>query len=414
MFIRFITSFLLFTGYIFFNSLGFSQVTIGSDKSPHTGAALELISNDDKGLLLPKVELTSATVWSPISGAQVDGMLVYNTNDTSENGLEGLGIYVWFDDKWNILEGGESEVIIETPGEVDYDNAIIYGPVCYDVAQSNFSENCGAQTSRIPAFPADAPLKRNRGYSVVFADNVDMSSVTDFEVGVNYDFRGIIKAVSGKVASNISRNQPFGVVFADDINSIALGTSPYGGTEISVTLWASYKINGVKMYTTLEITVQDCACCPKEGYLVPNGVYTSIDGNDYTTSPIAQYTQVAGSALCVFPLDGHFGQDWDTARAGCADGKFVPGQGPYEGWRLPNVGEIKNLLELDTYAEHGLTATDGTSYRYWSITEYGTSPGGTQAYYAFRSRNSKTASPMNLPKGSSVQIGTRCVKTVGE
>jgi len=85
----------------------FSQVTIGKDSPPHTGAALELVSNNKKGLLLPQVALISATSWKPVVSDQpVNGMMVFNTNDikTPESGLAGIGAYVWTDGKWNILD----------------------------------------------------------------------------------------------------------------------------------------------------------------------------------------------------------------------------------------------------------------------------------------------------------------------
>ncbi len=55
-----------------------AQVTIGSNTAPNSNAVLDLISNDNKGLLLPRVALTSTTSPSPLS-VHVAGMLVYNT-----------------------------------------------------------------------------------------------------------------------------------------------------------------------------------------------------------------------------------------------------------------------------------------------------------------------------------------------
>lgn len=55
-----------------------SQVSIGVDAvSPHEDAILDLQA-DDKGILLPRVKLTSTTDSSPLKN-HVEGMIVYNT-----------------------------------------------------------------------------------------------------------------------------------------------------------------------------------------------------------------------------------------------------------------------------------------------------------------------------------------------
>jgi hypothetical protein len=79
-----------------------AQVLIGANKSPHEGAVLELESNGNQGLLLPKVSLTDVTIWG-LSGSAVEGMLVFNENGIFTNGLGGKGIYVWLSDgKWHL------------------------------------------------------------------------------------------------------------------------------------------------------------------------------------------------------------------------------------------------------------------------------------------------------------------------
>ncbi|GHU59533.1 hypothetical protein FACS189411_16450 [Bacteroidia bacterium] len=78
-----------------------AQVTIGTDRSPHPGAVLELESNGNKGLLLPNVTLTKADNWD-LGGSEVDGMIVYNESVSTADGLNGKGIYVWKNHKWNM------------------------------------------------------------------------------------------------------------------------------------------------------------------------------------------------------------------------------------------------------------------------------------------------------------------------
>ncbi len=62
---------------VFFSHLN-AQVTIGSNAEPNANAVLDLISNSNKGLLLPRVALTATNLPNPLS-AHVAGMTVYNT-----------------------------------------------------------------------------------------------------------------------------------------------------------------------------------------------------------------------------------------------------------------------------------------------------------------------------------------------
>jgi hypothetical protein len=88
-----------------------AQVLIGANRSPHAGAVLELESNNNQGLLLPKVALTNVTVWG-LSGSSVEGMLVFNENETFANGMSGKGVYVWLNDsKWHL----KSEIFSAPP-----------------------------------------------------------------------------------------------------------------------------------------------------------------------------------------------------------------------------------------------------------------------------------------------------------
>ncbi len=80
-----------------------SQVVIGKDKTPHTGAVLEVNNNStNKGILLPKVSLTATETWG-LTGtdAAEKGMVVFNTNKTiSGTGANGEGMYYWNGAKW--------------------------------------------------------------------------------------------------------------------------------------------------------------------------------------------------------------------------------------------------------------------------------------------------------------------------
>ncbi|MDR2122423.1 MAG: PKD domain-containing protein [Flavobacteriaceae bacterium] len=97
----------LFTlGFIFSGIWGiYGQVLINSNNNAiHSGAVLELKSEAKRaGLLMPKVALTSATVWAPVNGNAVNGMTVHNSNNTTQNGLNGKGVYTWTDGRWYLV-----------------------------------------------------------------------------------------------------------------------------------------------------------------------------------------------------------------------------------------------------------------------------------------------------------------------
>ena len=85
-----------------------AQVMIGSASDPAPGAVLDLQSGGNKGLLMPRVILTSASVWAPLSGSAVNGMTVFNTSTATTNGLEGTGMYVWINGSWRLLYHAKS------------------------------------------------------------------------------------------------------------------------------------------------------------------------------------------------------------------------------------------------------------------------------------------------------------------
>ena len=70
------------------------QVGIGTPK-PKTSSYLD-VDAKDKGILIPRVALTSATDFNPITGEQVESLLVYNTTDN--NSAIPKGFYYWKDE----------------------------------------------------------------------------------------------------------------------------------------------------------------------------------------------------------------------------------------------------------------------------------------------------------------------------
>ena len=87
--------FLMVSGTAFVNA----QVRIGGNAAPNAAAILDLnatdaTNNGTKALALPRVSLSSNTVQVTSGVANLNGMLVYNTN-TSITGGSGTGVYYW-------------------------------------------------------------------------------------------------------------------------------------------------------------------------------------------------------------------------------------------------------------------------------------------------------------------------------
>ena len=109
-------SFFLLVSICFSTNLH-AQVTVGSFEVPAPGALLQLKenanvtdgnANSNKGLLLPRVRLTTLNDISDISGAtgqktEHTGLMVYNTNACLDASGGADGLYIWNGTKWELL-----------------------------------------------------------------------------------------------------------------------------------------------------------------------------------------------------------------------------------------------------------------------------------------------------------------------
>lgn len=84
----------------------YSQVGIGT-KNPNSSAQLEITTTESdkyggstKGLLIPRVRLTSTVIYAPITGTEANSLLVFATEAIGDITP---GYYFWLDHKWNRL-----------------------------------------------------------------------------------------------------------------------------------------------------------------------------------------------------------------------------------------------------------------------------------------------------------------------
>lgn len=107
-----------------------AQVTVGKNVAPDDQAVLDLQAGDGttkKGLLMPRVSLTSLSLEAPFSKPLTPGMSVYHTGPVAGVGGNDLaaGVYTWDGAKW--ISGGASE---------DAEEPWFYMPsILFDVSQ---------------------------------------------------------------------------------------------------------------------------------------------------------------------------------------------------------------------------------------------------------------------------------------
>jgi|GEM_PF-5230653 len=88
--------------------VGKAQVGIGTP-TPSDATMLD-VEAINKGILIPRVQLTTIANFSPIEGEKVESLLVYNTGDALPKGF-----YFWNNDIWNqLIDQASLEVSINT------------------------------------------------------------------------------------------------------------------------------------------------------------------------------------------------------------------------------------------------------------------------------------------------------------
>lgn len=182
-------SFLCILLFIFAHSV-YSQAGIGP-ASPNNDALLDLtVPTSDKGLLLPRVALTSTTAFSPLS-AHVQGMFVYNTATAGAGGTAvSPGLY-WNDGtQWRAVFLDAIRAQLTTSGSAydaaaadswvgitasEYANlqgifgAAVHGTTTAAMNQSSTSNNAGNNTYSQTNTVNNAPLINASDYVFAFA-----------------------------------------------------------------------------------------------------------------------------------------------------------------------------------------------------------------------------------------------------
>ncbi|SEB95327.1 hypothetical protein SAMN04489761_2079 [Tenacibaculum sp. MAR_2009_124] len=96
---------------------GFSQVGIGTT-TPSNSSLLDIVSVD-KGVLFPRVALTSLTDNTTILNGNVTSLFVFNT---AQSATLSEGFYYWLNNSWRRITNTEDLENLETLTELTYDN----------------------------------------------------------------------------------------------------------------------------------------------------------------------------------------------------------------------------------------------------------------------------------------------------
>ncbi|MGG5210027.1 hypothetical protein ACQWU4_13940 [Chryseobacterium sp. MIQD13] len=211
----------------FCTSKAFGQVGIGTT-APATSSALDITSSN-KGVLIPKVELTAKNLKSPLAGNIPDGTMVFNTL-RSGTGADVLipGIYVWMNNKWNFpaeLGTAESKAVkfASSPASTtNFNPATVASPVGIDIFNSAVFNDDAAMFEKID----DYQLKINQSGLYLVSLNlalkqapaVDQSRLSDY---IYFNLNGNL--ASAKVITLVPQYNPgdinIGGRFAFGLNS---------------------------------------------------------------------------------------------------------------------------------------------------------------------------------------------------
>ena len=359
-----------------------AQVRVGSSSNPHPGAVLDLRSDnssDQKGLLLPRVKLTGANVWSldeTNDDKPVAGMLVYNETATIDLPV---GVYVWDGTKWVPLNGGNNPGV--PPGE-NVTEAVsgeyaIQGATCYDRG----------------VFTNAASLKRT--YYFATLENTLLSNLSDFKVGF-YDNDGLLESVTYNGGAAQKNVVAFDVNFKKDIKI-------EGNETKTVKIYAQLK----DKYVELKITVQNGSCCPTgnfednsfKAYAGP--LKMTLNGNPMTQAVTSSYfTEIPNTSLCIWKADDSSARIWADAKDRCASGEALTGAGAEDktgDWRLPTPPELGQLQGSHTTYKFQTIA-------YWSSTEDSTLAWLWHFFHSYSTIGVKM---------DSYGFPVRCVRSVG-
>lgn len=150
------------------------QVVIGSQDDPKDGVVLELYSSD-KGLLIPRVELTSRSLTNPLSANIPEGTVIFNTKKLGAFPNEIFPGFYWWDkasNQWNPLAQSVENYSAK------------YFNTTYGRGSTNFySDNYIG----VPVFASNEFQDRSGIYEIVSGSSIAINYTGLYSITINLD-----------------------------------------------------------------------------------------------------------------------------------------------------------------------------------------------------------------------------------
>jgi hypothetical protein len=368
----------------------FSQVGVNSDSSaPDPSAGLD-VKFSNKGLLIPRVSLTSTTSNAPIGGGIVTSLLIYNTANTSD---VTSGYYYW---------NGTSWIRFVTEGFTHYVGELYAGGIVVAVWKETGIEkgliasladiSSGAAWSNIPSPPEIGPGAQSRtdgqaNTNAIIAQDADPTIAAQLCANYTNDNTGTGIYTDWYLPAAWELNQCYNAAFV--VNTILGATNGFqsnlaiywSSTELDInSAWNQifdygvpsdnskyqvYRVRAVRRLSLLNI-----------GQSYGGGIIFYVDGtgqHGLIAAPSDQSSGVWGCAETSIATSTAIGTGQANTTAivnGCTDTGIAAkicndlDLNGYNDWFLPSKDEL-NQMYLHKAAIGGFA-----DYGYWSSSEF--------------------------------------------
>ena len=289
------------------------------------------------------------------------------------------------------------------------------GRTCFDVVMTNQGGDCGTLEGRKPQ-KADfnSPSINTQVYTFTASGNVSnvrfYVSDPSGQVVQSYTPQGNTGSLNNAQSRTVTVN------YYSDLNPKASGLSR--SNALKVVLYVVYTDGtGTDKKLQLQVSVQDCSCCP--GYLRINGEYVQKTSGGLTFASGSNFATVSNSFtatnkdVCFFMNDYPGRAAYATANSYCNSASGNLASYASMGWRLPNLAELGNIQNWALNLSTQPTSVQGTTNML--TTPYGA---GTGAAYYVSSTLTTTGVSYGWSYGLkqsqmvSVDSNTRCVFTM--
>ncbi len=359
-----------------------AQVTIGSQNAPNASAVLDL-QTTNKGLLLPRVALTSVTAAAPLT-AHVAGMTVYNTA-TAGTGTTAVAPGQYYNDgsKWTRIQEYTETVdptFMVWVNGTDPNSATEFDDVSY------YIEDESGKTIVNPSFTNDNSLKAKTSYLYFGTDasnwNYDGTKYVTYKAPASTEWymSGSTTDAGSNKTSAIMRT-----------GNVGIGTNA-SGAKLAV---ANQNGSGVYVSSIFPVTTTGYTYHIGTSTCATQSVATGITNTGYLISMRAQadrrYASDKGTLAELMSIDAPYGHLGTEMSGGITNAAF--------GVKVRPVTEAGTIINMfDFYASNplgsGATVTN----------KYGVYINGVDKMNYFAGKLTIGGSPTSISSGAQITI----------